>query len=193
MTREGIRLTGYAPNAGGVTRSPSEAVAIARKHGVEVPEWVRVVPDASVPPGRFAEYRLGGKEAVSPNEQMSWKRLAPTGTVTVRVHPSVFHSDEAVVGVLAHESYELTRLRRLIEARGAMPAGEVQRCIDPRLDANLHGQAWDIADLQVMAMRAETAEARAAVRQRLEVLQAKYDRLNGLHGGADEKHRRHQR
>ncbi len=61
-----------------------------------------------------------------------------------------------------------------------MAAGQVQRHIDPRLDTNLHGQAWDIADLRVMAMRAKTGEARAAVLQRLEALETKYDQVNGI-------------
>jgi hypothetical protein len=113
----------------------------------------------------FAEYDL--IEDVSHTSMMSWSRLAPDGTVVVRIHPSVLESDEKIVGVLQHEAWELTQLRARVEAKGALSAETVSKLIDHRSATNLHGQAWDIADLRVLIMRESDATKRAVLEERL--------------------------
>jgi hypothetical protein len=129
---------------------------------------------------KLAAYRLGGRAPLPPLQLAEWDRLAPDGIVVVNVHPSVFASDEAIVGVLAHEAHELTSLQASLEQTGGMRFRDVQRRIDPSSSDNLHGQAWELADLQVMRMRAETPAAREAIDARLSSKLSKFDAMNGI-------------
>jgi hypothetical protein len=179
VTVEGIRFHPYVENAGGVARTPAEALALAKKHNVRVPDFVRIVADPKVSKEAFAEYRLGNGRPLNPRQAMSWGDLAPDGTVTVRVSPEVFNSDEAIVAVLAHESHELRTLKALVE-EGELSGQQINAHINPHSNTNLHGQAWEIADLNTQLMRAETPAARASVKGRLDAMEAKFCRINGV-------------
>lgn len=72
--------------------------------------------------------------------------------VVVRVSPDVLRSDEAIVGVIRHEMYEIENLARMVED-GYLTNADVTDHVRARNGQNLHGQAWDVADLEVLAMR----------------------------------------
>jgi hypothetical protein len=74
--------------------------------------------------------------------------------LVVNVSESVFHSDEAIVAIFAHEMHELSNLRRIFaESGGAISAQRLHALINPGIPKNLHDQAWDVADKLVFAMR----------------------------------------
>lgn len=174
----GLPLRTFAPNASGATRTLDEASAIARRHGVTVPSWIRIEVDPTIrEAASFAEYRLGTGES-GPTDMMRWTGLAPDGSVVVRVHPTVLQSDEKIVGVLQHEVWELSQLRAQVEARQMLPAGTIRDLIDPARASNLHGQAWDIADLRVLVMRETNPAKKAAFVERLTRLAERYAKEN---------------
>jgi len=175
-SRANLPVRSFADNANGAVRSVEEARAIARSHGVEIPSWIRIEVDPKIREGAaFAEYSL----ARNARETMilSWNELAPA-QVVVRVHPSVLRSDEKIVGVFQHEVWELTQLRARIDARGGLPATEIQRLVDPKAATNLHGQAWDISDLRVLLMRAGDPTKKADLSAKLDRMITKYAQNN---------------
>ena len=176
---EKAALPTFAPNPSGAVRSASEAVAIAKKNGVEVPSWVKIVVDESVPADRFADYTLvrstSGGGAHPP---VRWSTIAPHESIVVRLHPSVARSDEAIAAVVEHECYELERIKRTLDARGAVSADELARMVDADVANNLHHQAWEVADLRVLAMRAKDAASREAILERRARLIERYDVMN---------------
>lgn len=154
------------------------ASAIARRHGVTIPSWIRIEVDATIrEAASFAEYRLG-TDASGPTHMMPWSELAPDGFVVVRVHPSVLKSDEKIVGVIQHEVWELSQLRARVEARQMLPAETIRDLINPLRASNLHGQAWDIADLRVLIMRENDPAKKAALVERLTRLAERYAKEN---------------
>lgn len=165
-------------NSKGEVRTVAEASAIARKNGVVIPSWTRIEVDPSIrEASSFAEYRLGNGQQ-NPTDMMRWSTLVPDGEVVVRIHPNVLASDEKIVGVLQHEVWELTELRAQVEARELLPAQEVARSIDTRSAKNLHGQAWDVADLRVLIMRASNPAEKAERTERLTRLIERYKEVN---------------
>lgn len=78
-----------------------------------------------------------------------------TGKVPFRFWPGILNSDEAIVGVFAHEMFELERLRPILKEATTT----IEDFIDqtrPGNAGNLHDQAWDYADELVERMRKET-------------------------------------
>jgi hypothetical protein len=149
----------WRPNPGG-PRTVDEAIAIARKNGIEIPEDIHVTagksmsgPKGEWPQGRFAEYaQLGPK---NPDEIITWEQFYNRfEQIPVRLNPEVLNSDEAIVAVMGHEMHELNSLRRLFEeAGGQMTAGRLHNLIREGVPGNLHDQAWDVADELVGKMR----------------------------------------
>ena len=74
--------------------------------------------------------------------------VAPKGLT----RPDVLESDEAIVGVLRHETYELEQLARKLEYT-PMTNADILSHTGPKRGQNLHGQAWDVADYEVLMMR----------------------------------------
>jgi hypothetical protein len=141
----------------------------------KLPAWVKVVADPNVPADRHAEYvfEMNG----NPRKELRHDALMKRG-VTVRVRPDVFASDEAIVGVLRHEQYELTELATKLES-AKMTKADVRAHVEAGRGQNLHGQAWDVADLEVRIMRESPGTPKHAqlVRQR-EALLARFDVQN---------------
>lgn len=174
---EKAMLPEFRPNADGVVRSASEALAVAKRHGVEVPSWVKIEFDPKTPLDEaYAHYWLPGT-GKSTNGR-TWGEATKGGTVLVRVHPEVLRSDEMIVGVLQHEAYELEALRRAFEQRGTMRNAEIERLVDPRKHHNLHGQAWDVADMRVQIMREHDPTKKVALEERLDRLQRRFSAMN---------------
>jgi hypothetical protein len=146
-------------NAGGVIRSPQDAIDLARSHGVEIgddvtigfmKDWTRKDADAEY------FYRL---REFKPDDWVEWNDFLheTTGKIPVRFNANILNSDESIVAHIAHEMHEVNALRTIFSERGAMRARELNELIAARskggFSGNLHEQAWDIADQLVFKMR----------------------------------------
>jgi hypothetical protein len=154
----------WRQNAGGQVRTVAEAVAIARQHGVEIGDDIFIgVADDFVPPGAYASYGQLGSH-FRPGDEVLWTDLLNRrGKVPVRLHSSVLKSDEAIVAVLAHEMYELNRLRQIfIDNDGGITAGQLHRLVAEGYPTNLHARAWDESN-RLIAMLRDQAPAPSAV------------------------------
>ncbi|MHB1556649.1 MAG: hypothetical protein ACYC61_04105 [Isosphaeraceae bacterium] len=144
----------WRPNPDGQTRTIDEAVAIARRFGVRIPEDVEFFVDEL---GDLDERTTARGPLVSKiaGEVVTRPDLVHdiTGKVPFRIRPDILTSDEAIVAVLAHEMFELERLR-LLPRRG-ISIEEFGGHTSPGNPGNLHDQAWDLADVLVERMRGE--------------------------------------
>lgn len=145
----------FRRNQNGEVRTLEQAVAIARKNGVDIPEDIKFHVKSDLPDHKRAEYgQLGPKRE---NQTVGWSDLVNSFTkkVPVALHPDILSSDEEIVGVLGHEMHELNSLREEFAAwpGGRMPVREFHDLIRPGLTGNLHDEAWDIGSALVRKMR----------------------------------------
>jgi len=149
----------YQPNPHGTPkRTVDEAVRIAEDAGVTVdPSLVqfRVRPAilGALPPNVYAQYFSAPH--VTASSVFHWDDIAsgPDRTVMVRLDPSVLDSDEKIVGVIAHETHEITGLFDQFSASGwYMTAATLHGLIDPCI-GTLHIQAWAYSNDIVQALR----------------------------------------
>ena len=138
-------------------RTMEQAKAIFEKQtGQKLPPWVKLVVDPKLPADRHAEYVFD--RSAKPEKRFNQGLLED---VVVRVRPDVLESDEAIVGVLRHETYELENLARKLETT-SMTNADVRSHTGEKRGQNLHGQAWDVADLEVHIMRETPGSAKHA-------------------------------
>lgn len=149
----------WRPNADGAVRTIEEAVELARRWGVEIPEDIAfyIRDPKHLPPGALAEYfRMPRANA---GGRLTWEKfLDEREQVAVRLSQAILSSDEAIVAVISHEMHELHGLRALFDERETISALEIARLINPGHKGNLHDQAWDIADALISRMRATRLE-----------------------------------
>ncbi|WP_437485670.1 hypothetical protein WME75_01520 [Sorangium sp. So ce1014] len=144
------RTQPWKPAHGG-PRTLDEAIQIARRNSITISEDVFfVVADDLVPPDAYALWCV-----VQAHGSMRWENFYARGRIPVKIRQAVLESDEAIVAVFAHETYEIEGLRKLFEHREAIPGAEIIRLIRTGIRGNLHDQAWDYADLLVAALREE--------------------------------------
>jgi hypothetical protein len=146
----------WVKNRDGATRTIHEAMEIARKNGVEIPDDMlfKKVSGRSLPDKTYAEYF--SRKRSNPSELITWDDFysKDLDQLLVRIESSVFESDEAIVAIFAHEMHELNNLRRLFEETGgSMTLQRLHYLITPGIKGNLHDHAWDVADKLVVAMR----------------------------------------
>jgi hypothetical protein len=156
----GVMISGQFPrqqwrqNPGGQSRTVEEAIAIARRFGVQVPNDVDFFVDEL---GDLDETTTARGPLVSKiaGTIVTWSDLAhdQTGKVPFRTRPDILTSDEAIVAVFAHEMYELEMLRPLL--RRGISIEEFGGHTRPGNPGNLHDAAWDLADALVERMRGE--------------------------------------
>ncbi|WP_437297542.1 hypothetical protein [Sorangium sp. So ce426] len=144
------RTLPWAPNGNG-PRSEAEAVELARRRGIVIPEDIAFhFRDDAVPQGAYAVYNH-----FTSIRRYRWSDFYAKERINVKVRRSVLESDEAIVAVIAHEMYELNALRELFEHRETIPGIEIIDMVKPGVPRNLHDRAWDAADEHVRAMRCE--------------------------------------
>jgi hypothetical protein len=137
-------------------RTIDQAVTLARRQGVVIPEDVELVVDEwgliTEPDVDARYFRWRGQ----PTDFIPWTAFySARGKIPVLVRPEVLASDEAIVAVFAHEVYELNQLRELFAAaQGVMAARRLLELVARGIPRNLHDQAWDVADACVFRMRA---------------------------------------
>ncbi|XYI02092.1 RHS repeat domain-containing protein [Sorangium sp. So ce1128] len=163
VVTQGIRGTAsvnrpiqYAKNAGG-PRTYDEALEIAKKAGIEIPEDISVrVAGELVPKNADAAYYVRSAGGIKPGETFTWESLMNKRTeqVVIKLRPEVLESDEAIIGVLTHELYELNKLREIFdEAPAGISASRFARLVNEDIPGNLHDQAVAAANAAVAAFR----------------------------------------
>lgn len=168
----------YRPNRG-EPRSVNEAIAVFEKQtGIKVPPWIKFTIDPKLGADRMANYTL--ERSGKPEAPFPFDSLQEKG-VTVNLRPDVLQSDEAIVGVLRHELHELFNLDRMLQEGTSLKNRDVLSQIARNRGDNLHGQAWDVADLEVLLMRNPPGSPQhdAIVRRRDKLLDALEQRNHG--------------
>ncbi len=102
--------------------------------------------------------------------------------MTVNIRPSVLESDEAIVCVFRHEMYELENLAQMAE-EATMTNRDVNAHTTPEVRHNLHDQAWDVADLEVLMRERPGSSKHAELVERRESLLARFELQN--HGSPE--------
>jgi hypothetical protein len=143
----------WRPNPKGEIRTVEEAKTIARNHGVPVPDDVDFFADelGELHEGRTA---CGPRVDKPAGSIVHWTDLVHdrTGKIPFRIWPEILKSDEAIVAVLAHEMFELEKLRPLLQ-EGMLTIDALIAHTRPDNPGNLHDLAWDHADELVERMR----------------------------------------
>lgn len=151
-------MFGYTPkidwndNADGAIRSISEAVAIAKAHGVEIPDEAAFFVDElqsldqnTAARGPKVTKAAGGIVALD-------DLLNKFGQVPFILRPDILKSDEAIVAVIAHEMHELNGLLPLLR-QGRLTIEQFNAHTSATNPGNLHYEAWEVADRLVVQMR----------------------------------------
>jgi len=149
-------LVRWQPNPGGAIRTMDEAKAVARNHGLNIPDDAEFFADELNE--LHANWTACGPRVDKPaGSIVEWADLVHdrTGKVPFRVWPGILDSDEAIVAVFGHELFELSRLRPLLET-GTVTIETFIALTRPGIPGNLHDQAWDWADELVERMRKGT-------------------------------------
>jgi hypothetical protein len=109
----------WQPNPDGRTRTIEEAIAIAMRFGVQIPDDVAFFVD-ELGDLDAATTARGPKVTKLAGDIVSWSDLVHdrTGKVPFRIGPDILNSDEAIVAVFAHEMNELEKLRPLLQEGG---------------------------------------------------------------------------
>jgi hypothetical protein len=143
----------WRDNSNGQVRTIEEAILIAEKFGVHIPDDVAFFVDEEGELSRETTAQ-GPRVDKRPGEKVYWSDLVhdKTGKVPFRLWPGILRSDEAIVAVIAHELHELESLRPFLQ-EGSLTIDDLISLTEPGKPGNLHDQAWDLADRMVDLMR----------------------------------------
>lgn len=139
-------------NADGTIRTVDQAVAIAKDHGVEIPDVAAFFIDEL---GWLDENTTarGPKVTKAPGDIVVLDDLLNKyGQVPFILRLDILRSDEAIVAVIAHEMHELNGLLPLLR-RGQLTIDQFNAHTSATNPGNLHYEAWDVADKLVEEMR----------------------------------------
>jgi hypothetical protein len=145
----------WHPNPGGELRTIEEAVAVARRWGVVIPDDVAFFMDEEGDLDETTTAR-GPRITKSIGGRVCWSDFVNslTGRIPFTVRPDILGSDEAIVAVFTHELYELAAIRRLLRRKNTISIEEaISRCAADN-PGNSHDEAWSAADEAVLRMRA---------------------------------------
>src|SRR6266446_9490606 len=106
----------WQPNSEGQTRTIEEAIGIAKRCGVQVPDDVAFFVDEFGELGEASTAR-GPRVDKPAGAIVYWSDLVhdKTGKVPFRIWSGILNSDEAIVAVFAHEMHELEHLRGFLQ------------------------------------------------------------------------------
>ena len=143
----------WRENPDGVSRTIEEAILIARKYGVQIPDDVAFFVDELGELNQNITAR-GPRVDKLVGEKVHWSDLVhdKTGKVPFRIWAGILKSDEAIVAVISHELYELEMLRPFLQ-EGSLSIDDYIAHTEPRRAGNDHDRAWDHADEMVDRMR----------------------------------------
>ena len=142
----------WRPNPDG-RRTIEEAVAIAKKYGVVIPEDVAFIVDDYAKLDHTKTARGPDIKQRPSHHLVTWREFYNIDNkVPFFIRPDILDSDEAIVAVIAHELFELEKIRRLLEKRGRTVEYLIAETC-PNNPGNYHDRAWDFADKLVAKMR----------------------------------------
>jgi hypothetical protein len=144
----------WQSNPDGLVRTIEEAIEIARRNGVMIPEDVAFFIDEQGELGPTITAR-GPQVRRLPGEKVRWSDLVHklTGKVPIIIRPDILQSDEAILAVIAHELHEIEGFRKIVSRRGWISIEEFTANHAWDNPGNLHDQGWDVADALVRRMR----------------------------------------
>jgi hypothetical protein len=170
-----LHISGQAPvvewrmNAGGLKRSIDEAIELARKNGVAIPEDVAFFEaEPEELKGTLSDYLSAGRTfesargpGVTGDEKgrVHWNdHFNKDGRIPFQIHPDVLASDELIVAVFQHEIHELSlfRLVFMFSKDQTMDATDYRIQASTGRPSNFHDLAWREADALVLRMREST-------------------------------------
>ena len=156
MIRRQFPKQEWRPNPVGQTRTIEEAIAIARRFGVQIPDDVDFFVDEFGYLDATTTARSSRLSPRTPETPVQWSDFvaSATGKVPFLIRPDVLEIDEAIVAVIAHEMYELEELRPLL-LEGKTSIKDIIWHSRPGVPGNLHDKAWDVADTFVERMKGE--------------------------------------
>ena len=165
-------ITEYRDNSGEVRdRSLESLLRWAASKGVVLPEYLRIVPYPRDQPLMHRGRRVPAKYFTfrprSREDRIYWSKADDPiasvfnrkfNAVIVNIDASVLDRDEEFLHVVAHEVYEISRLKEYLEPREAgLSAIEVYHLIEPSPTLkNLHWEAWDHADSVIKRLRSQS-------------------------------------
>lgn len=165
-------ITEYRDNTGDVgDRSLENLLKWAASKGIVLPAYVLVIPyprDVTLMHrGRRVPAKYFTFRPKSRGDRIYWNNWEdPTASVfsrdfnavVVNTDASVLDRDEEFLHVLAHEVYEISRLKEYLAPREAgLLAVEVYSLIEPLPTLkNLHWEAWDYADSVIKRLRGKS-------------------------------------
>ena len=153
-----------------VSRTVENLLRWAASKGVILPEYVQVIPfPPDIPvmhrgrrvPAKYFSYRPQSRDdRIYWNDSDAWAASAFSrdfNAVVVNLDARVLDRDEEFLHVLAHEVYEISRLKEYLEPVSyGRPAVEAYNLIEPLPTLkNLHWEAWDYADSVIERLRSE--------------------------------------
>ena len=148
----GPKINDWKKNPDGC-RSIEEAISLLAANNINLPDDVKLVLYEDLPPDVPAAYLLSSRCGAT--TQIEWETLlTDEGKVTIKVDPSVFHSDEKIIAVISHELFELDLLRRHLAENGKVLATQINRLISTTTTTkNFHCLAWKHGDQAVLEFR----------------------------------------
>jgi hypothetical protein len=143
----------WKPNPNGEVRTIEQAVQIAKRWGVEIPDEVQFYLDEAGELNKELTAR-GPRVDKYSGERVYWSDLVHpvTKKIPFRIWPDILKSDEAIVAVIAHEMHELNSLRPYLED-WSLSIDDYIAQTEPGRPHNYHDEAWDVGDNFVDKMR----------------------------------------
>jgi len=143
----------WRDNPDGQIRTIEEAVEIAKRNGVVIPEDIAFYVDELGDLDEDLTARAPRVDKPS-GDPVYWSDLVHdiTHKVPIRIWAGLLKSDEAIVAVLAHEMHEIHSLRPLLE-EGRTSIDDFLMLTEPGRPGNVHDEAWEVGDRMVDRMR----------------------------------------
>ena len=145
------RASPYAPNQRGVRRTLDEACQIAREASIEwdagVIEFAVLPPQAPPLPANI-DARYFDLDSVTVEMEFQWEADfvdLKSDKVRVRVAPHVFDSDEHIIAIFAHETFELEKLCEEFRVKGGLNGKRLYSLLN-EVNGDFHCLAWDHSD-----------------------------------------------
>ena len=147
--------------SGAVRVTLDEILDVGRRNGIAVDddlyEWA-MDEHGRVPPNAGAAY--GPDIELGRDEAVPWHRYETfrgSGRVRIRLSKELGASDDEILAVLIHETYEIAALEaEFVENGGRLMARRIHSLLNAQ-DGTLHCAAWQKADDVIFGMIAEGA------------------------------------
>ena len=144
----------WRTNPGGKKRTLSEALELATQWEVKIPKYFEFHVASKTSPLAANEFARAPGFKEFDGTIIKWEKLLNIrGRLPIRLNPSIFTSDEAIVATIAHEVFEIGMLEEHFDSKEPIEKWEAETCSTN--DGNFHCQAWDCADSLVKRMRGE--------------------------------------